>query len=58
MARITVVVISCKKSDCDKSGNFILLNKEEINEHLSILKGQGITNLVVAVNKMDTVKWS
>lgn len=58
MARMAVIVISCKKNECDKSGNITLEHQQVINEHLSILKGQGISNLIVVINKMDTAKWS
>jgi translation elongation factor EF-1alpha len=51
-------VVSCKKSECDKNGQLTETTSKVVKEHLLILKGQGIRNLVVAVNKMEEVKWS
>ena len=58
MAYMALLVVSCKKNECDKTGNLSLENQGMINEHLSLLKGNGITDLVVAINKMDSVRWS
>lgn len=55
---MAVLVISCKRSDCDKSGNLTPDTLKSVMEQLTILKGQGIENIVIAVNKMDSVKWS
>lgn len=58
MANMALLVVSCKKNECDKTGNMSLENQGMINEHLSLLKCNGITDLVVAINKMDSVRWS
>lgn len=55
---MAMLVVSCKKTDCDKHGNLTPACRKAVVELLLILKGQGIRNLVVAVNKMDEVKWS
>jgi len=55
---MAVVVVSCKKTDCDKTGHISPASLESLNEQLSILRGQGVTDMIVAINKMDSAKWS
>jgi signal recognition particle receptor subunit beta len=50
MAEVAVLVVSAKK--CEQK------NCEQIQEQLRIAKGSGINQLIVLVNKMDTVKWA
>ena len=54
LADIVIYVVSAKFSDFEKE-----FSKTSANtlEQLSILYNLGISNLVVAINKMDIVEW-
>lgn len=54
MADVAVLVVSCKKGECDKSGALSSSDLDCISEQLSIAKGQGLRHLLVVVNKMET----
>ena len=57
-ASVAVFVVSCLKNDCEKNGNLTLANEEVVREQLAILKGSYMKEIVVAINKMDSVRWS
>ena len=57
LAEIAVLVVSAKKFEfkqCLENDSY----QAQIREQLRITHGQGIKQLVVAVNKMDTMKWA
>lgn len=57
LAEIAVLVVSAKKFEfkqCLENDQY----QAQIREQLRITQGQGIKQLVVAVNKMDTMKWA
>ena len=53
LADTAVLVVSVKKQELKAS-----MESRLMFEHLKIVKGLGITQLIVAVNKMETAKWA
>lgn len=53
LADTAVLVVSAKKQELKT-----IMENKLMFEHLQIAKGLGITQLIVAVNKMETTKWA
>lgn len=56
VSTLAILVVSVKK--CEKTGKLGEEYATQIQDQLFAARSQGITNLIVVVNKMDTVKWA
>jgi len=57
LAEMAILVVSAKKFEfkqCLENNSY----RAQITEQLRIVRGQGIEQIIIAVNKMDLMKWA